>query len=131
MLKRIQELLDSNSDFAFETTLATKSYVNTIKEAQAKGYFVTLIYFWLNTPELAVERIKERVLMGGHNIPKEIIYRRFSNGLSNFAKLYMPNCDFWMIINNSNPPFCVIAEGNKTDNIVISNQEIFNQIIHL
>ena len=131
MLKRIRELLESNSDFAFETTLATKSYVNTVKEAQTKGYFVTLIYFWLNTPELALERVKERVQKGGHNIPKEIIYRRYSNGLSNFSKLYMPNCDFWMIIDNSNPPFCVIAEGNKTDKILISNQEIFNQIIQL
>ena len=127
----VSVIYQSNSDFAFETTLVTKSYVNTIKKAQAKGYFVTLIYFWLNSPELAVERVKERVQMGGHNIPNEIIYRRYSKGISNFAKLYMPNCDFWMIIDNSNSPFCVIAEGNKTENIVISNQEIFNQIIHL
>ena len=131
MLNRIQELLHSNADFAFETTLATKSYLNTIRIAQAKGYFVTLIYFWLNSPELAIERVKERVVMGGHNIPAELIYRRYSNGLKNLSKLYMPNCDFWMIIDNSNPPFSVIAEGNKLDNILISNQQIFNQITQI
>ena len=131
MLKRIQELLDTGSDFAFETTLATKSYLKTIIEAQSKGYFVTLIYFWLNTPELAVERVKKRVLMGGHNIPEEIIYRRYQNGLHNLSKLYIPNSDFWMIIDNSTPPFSVIAEGNKLDNILISNQQIFNQITQI
>lgn len=128
MLKRIQELLDSNSDFAFETTLATKSYVNTIKVAQSKGYLITLIYFWLNTPQLAIERVKERVLNGGHDIEEDIIIRRYSNGLRNFTKLYMPNCDFWLLIDNSTPPFTVIAEGNKSDNIIVSNQDIFNKI---
>ncbi len=61
MIKRIHELLELNVDFAFETTLAARTYVNTIKIAQSKGYFVTLIYFWLNSPELAIERVKERV----------------------------------------------------------------------
>lgn len=131
MLKRIKELLESKSDFAFETTLASKSYINTIKEAQSKGYFITLIYFWLNTPELAIERVKERVLKGGHNIPEDIIIRRYANGLRNFSKLYMPFCDYWLLIDNSNPPFYVIAEGNKTQNIKVLNQKIFDKIIQL
>lgn len=131
MLKRIQELMDSKLDFAFETTLAARSYINTIKAAQAKGYFITLIYFWLNSPELAIERVKERVSNGGHNIPEDIIIRRYTNGLRNFSKIYLQNCDFWILIDNSNPPFSVIAEGNKTQNIVVSNQEIFDKIIQL
>jgi predicted ABC-type ATPase len=131
MLNRVRELLDTDSDFAFETTLATKSYINIIKQAQTKGYFVTLIYFWLDSPELAVERVKERVLQGGHNIPEDIINRRYLNGLKNLSKIYMPNCDFWMIVDNSNPPFSVIAEGNKMNNIIVSNEQAFNQIIHL
>jgi len=131
MLNRVRELLDTDSDFAFETTLATKSYINIIKQAQTKGYFVTLIYFWLDSPELAVERVKERVLQGGHNIPEDIINRRYLNGLKNLSKIYMANCDFWMIVDNSNPPFSVIAEGNKMNNIIVSNEQAFNQIIHL
>jgi len=131
MLKRIDELLEAKSDFAFETTLASKSYINTIKKAQLKGYFITLIYFWLNSPELAIERVKERVLNGGHNIPEDVIYRRYTNGLRNFSKIYMPQCDFWLLIDNSNPPFSVIAEGNKKHKINISNQSVFDKIIQL
>ena len=131
MLKRIQELLNSQSDFAFETTLATKSYVNTIKEAQSKGYYVTLIYFWLSSHELAIERVKERVINGGHNIPEDIIKRRYTNGLRNFSKLYMQHSDFWMLIDNSNPPSNVIAEGYKTEVIEIWNKKKYDKIIEL
>lgn len=131
MLKRIQELLNTQSDFAFETTLATKSYVNTIKEAQSRGYYVTLIYFWLNSPELAIERVRERVINGGHNIPEDVINRRYTNGLRNFSKLYMQFCDFWMLIDNSNPPSIVIAEGNTTENIKIWDQIIYDKIIQI
>jgi len=65
MLNRIKDLINQNVDFAFETTLATRSYAKLIREAQSKGYFVTLVYFWLNSPELAVERVKNRVISGG------------------------------------------------------------------
>ena len=64
MLSRIKDLINHDVDFAFETTLATKSYVQFIREAQSKGYMVTLVYFWLNSPELAIERVKTRVISG-------------------------------------------------------------------
>lgn len=77
MLNRIKDLINQKIDFAFETTLATKSYIQFIKEAQLKEYFVTLVYFWLNSPELAVERVKNRVISGGHSIPEDVIHRRY------------------------------------------------------
>ncbi|MGE4568722.1 MAG: zeta toxin family protein [Bacteroidales bacterium] len=129
MLSRIRDLINHNVDFAFETTLATKSYVQFIKEAQSKGYFVTLVYFWLNSPELAIERVKTRVISGGHNIPEEVILRRYDAGINNLSKLYLPICDYWMMIDNSEPPFQIIAEGFKTENIEIHNQIIYNQIV--
>ena len=70
MYKRIKELIASGETFAMETTLATRSGANLIREAQREGYYVTLLYFWLNTPDLAVERVKMRVAAGGHNIPE-------------------------------------------------------------
>lgn len=70
MYKRIKELIASGETFAMETTLATRSGANLIREAQREGYYVTLLYFWLNTPDLAVERVKMRVAAGGHNIPR-------------------------------------------------------------
>lgn len=131
MLNRIKDLLDNNVDFAFETTLATKTYVQLIREAKAKGYLVTLVYFWLNSPELAIERVKTRVNSGGHNIPEETIRRRYIAGIQNLSKLYIPICDFWIIIDNSAPPFEVVAEGFKPENIEIYNQITYNQIIKL
>jgi len=129
MLGRIKELIDQNIDFAFETTLATKSYAKLIQEVQTKGYFVTLLFFWLNTPDLALNRVHERVLQGGHNIPDDVIYRRYKAGIANLSKMYIPVCDYWLIVDNSNSQFLLIAEGNKTKNTNIINQLIYNQII--
>ena len=129
MLGRIKELINQHTDFAFETTLATKSYAKLIQEVQTKGYFVTLLFFWLKTPEMAVKRVKERVLSGGHNIQEDIIYRRYNAGIANLSKMYIPVSDYWMIIDNSNSPFQIVAEGNKSENIKVINQHIYNQII--
>ena len=131
MLSRIRDLMKNNVDFAFETTLASKSYVKFILEAQARGYMVTLVFFWLNSPELAIERVKTRVISGGHNIPEDIIRRRYNAGINNLSHLYLPISDYWMIIDNSEPPFQIIAEGFKTENIEIYNQIIYNQIVKL
>ena len=113
MLTRIDELLESGVDFAFETTLSTRSYVNTVKKAQEKGYFVTVLYFWLNTPELAVERVKIRVEEGGHDIPEITIRRRYDLGISNMFNLYIPITDYWMFIDNSKSPFEILADGQQ------------------
>ena len=113
MLTRIDELLESGIDFAFETTLSTRSYVNTVKKAQEKGYFVTVLYFWLNIPDLAVERVKIRVSEGGHDIPEETIRRRYNLGISNMFNLYIPIADYWMFIDNSKSPFDILADGQK------------------
>lgn len=129
MLKRINDLLELGIDFAFETTLSTRSHVNFIRKAQSKGYFVTLVYFWLSSPELAVERVKIRVIEGGHNIPEEVIRRRYHSGMNNLSELYLPISDYWLIIDNSKPPFQIIAEGIKKDEVEIYNIETYNQII--
>lgn len=129
MLTRINDLISMNVDFAFETTLSTKTYPNLIKEAQSKGYFVTLVYFWLNSIELAIERVKMRVLSGGHNIPEDTIRRRYLSGIENLPKLYLPICDYWMIIDNSEHPSKVIAEGFQKNEKEIYYKDIYNQII--
>jgi len=129
MLNRIHDLIDQNVDFAFETTLATKSYVRFIHEAQQKGYFVTLIYLWLNSSELAFERVKSRVESGGHSIPKDVIFRRYKSGIENLSKRYLAICDYWIIIDNSENPYQLIAEGFANENLEIHNHTIFNQIV--
>jgi predicted ABC-type ATPase len=127
MLTRIDELLESGVDFAFETTLATRSYVNTVKKAQEKGYLVTVLYFWLNSPELAVERVRIRVKEGGHHIPEETIRRRYDLGISNMFNLYIPITDYWMFIDNSETPFEILADGQKEIEVV-KNDLIWNKL---
>src|SRR5690348_10034372 len=88
MLHRIDELLLLGQDFAIETTLATRSYVSLVHRAKKLGYVVTLIYIWLSSPEIAIERVAERVSKGGHNIPVEVINRRYYKGINNLFKLF-------------------------------------------
>lgn len=110
MLKRIDELLNSNHDFSFETTLSTKSFVNTIKKAKSKGYYVTLIFFWLESIELAKDRVQKRVSEGGHNIEFDVIERRYKAGIKNLFNLYSEKVDSLLIYDNSKAESELIAE---------------------
>ena len=129
MLQRIDDLLVRGQDFAFETTLSAKSYIQTVKKAQAFNYYVTVVYFWLDSPQLAIERIQKRVAEGGHHVPNDVVIRRYKRGLINFFNLYLPICDYWMLINNSVKPSETIAEG-KTGNINVENILLWNHLKH-
>ena len=129
MLMKIRYLLKRHEDFAVETTLATRTLLKTVKSAQAAGYTVTLLYFWLNSPELAVERVRARVEAGGHNIPEETIRRRYNTGIYYFFNLYAPISERWILADNSQIPFRVIAEGSKDEVINIRDEETYNVIL--
>ncbi|SRR5690606_38631208 len=131
MLERIDDLLGIKADFSFETTLSTRSYVNTVKRAKENGYDVTLLYFWLNSQELAIERVKERVREGGHNIPEQVIRRRYNKGIKNLINLFIPVVDNWMVIDNSENPFLTVAEGQQGENMIIHDKNIWNRIIEI
>lgn len=125
MLIRMNEMLALQEDFAIETTLATKSYANFIKRAQEVGYFVTLIYFWLDSPELAVRRVEQRVRFGGHNVPEDVVRRRYYAGMRNLFSMFIPISDYWILIDNSVDPFRMIAEGERTQVTEIQDDELF------
>jgi predicted ABC-type ATPase len=128
MLQRISELISEKATFAFETTLSTISYKETIKQCKAKGYDVVLLYFWLSSPDLAIERIKRRVEKGGHHIPNNVVKRRYKRGLENFFKIFQPLCDYWEIIDNSGNLPDSIATGEKKIEKSIYNAELWRQI---
>ena len=111
MVLKTRYLLKRQQDFAIETTLATRTLLKTAKMAQDAGYTVTLLYFWLNSPELAIERVRARVEAGGHNIPEETVRRRYFTGIHYFFHLYAPISERWILADNSQIPFRVIAEG--------------------
>lgn len=131
MLERINELLDQQVDFAIETTLTTLSYRKTIEQAKAKGYHVTLLFFWLNDVNLAIERVKTRVAEGGHNIPENVIIRRYYKGISNLINVFTSLCDYWIVIDNSIKPISEIAEGIKDAEIVIYDNNLWEQLKYL
>ena len=131
MLMKIRYLLKRHEDFAVETTLATRTLLKTVKSAQAAGYTVTLLYFWLNSPELAVERVRARVEAGGHNIPEETILRRYNTGIYYFFKLYAPISERWILADNSQIPFRVIAEGSKDEVINIKDEDTYKVVLSI
>ncbi|MBF8965712.1 zeta toxin family protein [Pontibacter sp. FD36] len=131
MLQRIDELLRKKEDFAIETTLATRSYAQTIKKARESGYNVTLVYFWLASPELAIQRVKNRVAEGGHNIPEDVIRRRYKKGVKNLFELFIPICDYWIIIDNSQTPYNIVAEGQEEQELKIQNQSVWEKLKEL
>ena len=128
MLQRIESLLERKETFSIETTLATKSYINLVRKAQKNGYSVHLIFFWLETPELAIQRVAERVSKGGHNIPVDIIRRRYVAGICNLFNIFMDEVDSWMIYDNSQSPRDFIAKGGRMVKFEIFSELVFNKI---
>ena len=103
MLERIDRLLTRGETFAIETTLATRSYAGLVRRAKAAGYTVLLLFFWLPSPEMAEMRVAQRVAEGGHDIPREVIRRRYWLGLRNLLEIYAPEVDVWSMYDNGGP----------------------------
>jgi predicted ABC-type ATPase len=101
MLSRLHELADQRADFAFETTLASKTFAPWLPELRQNGYQFFLAFFWLPSPEMAIARVADRVCQGGHDVPSETIRRRYRGGLRNFFALYQPLADVWRFYDNS------------------------------
>ena len=126
MLARMDELLQKGKTFAFETTLATKSYKQKIEWAQANGYEVTLLFFWLCNVAMAKERVAQRVAEGGHSIPSETIERRYHSGITNLFAIYIDIVDICYIFDNSEGRKELIAQKKNNKDIVIYNNDKFN-----
>ncbi|WP_369014177.1 zeta toxin family protein [Flavobacterium anhuiense] len=127
MLNRINELLDGNITFAFETTLATKSYKSKIIQAKKEKYNTTLLFFWLETVDLAIERVKTRVLEGGHNIEIDVIKRRYLNGIKNLFEIYLEIVDEVLIFDNSfGIPELIAEKSFETEMKILNETKFYN-----
>lgn len=127
MLQQINEFAAHGVDFGFETTLAGKSYVNLFAELKASSYFLHLFFLWIPSPELAILRIKERVLEGGHYVPSEDVRRRFRRGISNFFNIYEYMFNSWILFDNSKmKPFLIAKKHNN--HIEVFNEKLFNHV---
>lgn len=101
MLAELDRHFAAGHSFAFETTLSGRNYGTRIQQWQEVGYRVKLIFLRLDSADEAVARVAERVRQGGHDVPTDVIARRFVSGLRNFTQLYAPLVDAWSLYDNS------------------------------
>ena len=127
MLIKMQDLFRKRADFGIESTLATRSLLKTVRSAQELGYSVTILYLWLPSPEAALARVRARVSTGGHDVMEDTVRRRYYAGLRNFFREYRPVCNSWVLADNSEPPYRILAEGSQKGT-VIHDPELYRQI---
>jgi predicted ABC-type ATPase len=126
MLNRLHSLAARQRDFAFETTLAGRSYAPWLKEICQQGYQLHLLFLWLNDPALAVARVRKRVEEGGHGIPEATIRRRYRNGVRNFFAFYQPLATTWGVYHNSETVGPVlIAQGQHETVMTIRQPDLW------
>ncbi len=128
VLERLEKLLNSQQSFAIETTLAGKNHIKTIQKAKNLGYYIVLIYSYLDSPILCENRIKIRVLNGGHNIPKNDIIRRFYRSKENFWNTYKDLVDEWNLFYNGTSEYILVAQSSESK-IEIYNENLYNEFI--
>ncbi|HEX4044619.1 MAG TPA: zeta toxin family protein [Gammaproteobacteria bacterium] len=126
MLNRMRYLANEGENFAFETTLASRSFAPWIIELMKHGYLFHLTFLLLDDPRLAVSRVAERVRLGGHSVPEETIRRRYKMGLKNFFRLYIPIANSWQMYDNSTMG-CLDSVASKLDNRLVIDKKILWQ----
>jgi predicted ABC-type ATPase len=128
MLERIHYLAKKRVDFAFETTLASRTFAPWISELLKTGYAFHLVFLRLPNEEFAVDRVAERVRMGGHSVPEETIRRRYHAGIRNFLKLYRPLSDTWFFYDNSGSEPRLAACGEREQELLVNDSAIWHDI---
>lgn len=130
MLDRIHQLAREGATFAFETTLASRTFSPWITRLKNEGYHLYLVFLWLKNEELAISRVQARVKMGGHSVPEETIRRRYHSGLKNFFQLYRPIADSWRLYDNSDiNRLNLIASGEKNIASKIEQADLWQQLL--
>ncbi len=129
MLKKIDSLANEKQDFAFETTLASRTFAPKIIDWKKAGYHFYLIFLFLDSAELAIARVEERIKIGGHSVPEKTIRRRYINGLKNFFNLYSEIADSWRLYNNSNQGVPVPIAAKTSDTLKIQQPLIWQTLV--
>ncbi|MBN9117663.1 MAG: zeta toxin family protein [Planctomycetes bacterium] len=122
VLEHLRELAARRRSFAFETTLAGRTYADWLRGLCSNGYAAHLFYFWLRSPELAIERVALRVRSGGHHIPEDTVRRRYSRSVRNFLELFRPVVTTWQVYDNSNGRPRLIAFNNSYFDTVLDHE---------
>lgn len=129
MLERLDLLRGKRQSFAFETTMASKTFVSLLERCKDDGFVVHLIFVWLESANLARERVARRVASGGHHIPDDVVERRYGRGILNFLTLYAPLADTWTVINNSAVTAELVARKNVKNDVEIFQPHVWASIL--
>jgi predicted ABC-type ATPase len=129
MLEELHDLAEQRANFAFETTLASRSYAGWLNSLRESGYEVHLYYFWLNRVDLAIARVAARVKKGGHTVPEATIRRRYGRSVRNLFNLYLPVVSLWKLYDNSDGGFPrLVAKGRREQPEVIVDRGLWSLI---
>ncbi len=133
MIARLRQLASTSESFAFESTLAGRTYVKFLKELRSLGYRIELYYFWLSSAELAIQRVSQRVVSGGHHVPDDTIRQRYLRSVKNCWQYYRPASDLWMLYNNDGFEPDMVAEGSGDGEFVVRQPRlwtVFQELAH-
>jgi predicted ABC-type ATPase len=128
MLQQMNALSRANHSFAFETTLASRSFAPRLRAMRDRGYRVSLAFLWLPSADLAVQRVARRVEQGGHDIPDDVIRRRYARGLKNLVTLYLPLAARWAIYNADAEPPTTLARRAGDDDLEVIDETAWKSI---
>lgn len=131
MLKRLHQLGHATADFAFESTLSSRTFAPFLRSLKARGYVVAVYYFSLSSAQLAVRRVKLRVSMGGHDVPGDVVKRRFRRSLNNFFNLYAPLADEWTMFDNSSSPQALTVAAKSADRLTVTESKTWLKLQRL
>ena len=129
MLETIHDLAHRRKDFAFETTMASRTFAPFLQSCRKEGYEINLLFLWLRSVAVAQRRVAKRVRAGGHGIPNDVIKRRYKTGISNFINLYIPLADNWFVFDNSERKPRQVAESVSLKKIVLHERPIWQKIL--
>lgn len=125
MLKRLRQLAAARYDFAFESTLSSRTFAPFLRRLVGDGYRVSIYYFSLATPQLAVQRVKLRVALGGHAIPSDVVRRRYTRSLHNFLTLYAPIASQWAVFDNSSPSTARLVATEADNQLTVKEETLW------
>ena len=129
MLERMQHLAEAEANFAFETTLASRSFAPWLARLKRRGYHVHVLFLWLESADLAVDRVAARVRVGGHDVPEDTVRRRYERGLRNFFRLYLPLVDSWQMFDNSRAGRPRLVASGREDHVQeVANASLWRKI---
>ncbi|MFM9836265.1 MAG: zeta toxin family protein [Methylophilaceae bacterium] len=128
MLNRLHDLADAKEDFAFESTLSSRTFAFFLHKLKAEGYSISIFYFTLSDARLAYRRVRHRVKLGGHHIPQKVITRRFYRSLNNFFNLYLPLADTWIVFDNSTGKTATPIAWYINNQTLIKNDKLWKKI---